>query len=361
MHHPTTISPSIITKANKHNIHYIQENDSGIYREGSKDSFRYRYADGTLVKERDVIDRITSLRIPPAWTDVWISPDPMGHLQATGKDAKYRKQYLYHPEWNKITQEHKFDKIELFGEKLPLIREQVKKDLSRYGLPEEKVLATVVWLLEHTFVRIGNKEYAKENNSFGLTTLRNKHVDVHDKTIKFHFIGKSGIEHNVNIHHRTVAKTIRQCVELPGYKVFQYLDKNKNKHAIDSSEVNTYLRDITHKDITAKDFRTWGGTMTAAITLYDLGPQQTKKEKKKKVTETVKTVAKRLGNTPTISRNYYIHPAILKAYEEDTLIPLLAELKEHNTENSSLKPTEHAVLKLLQKYPAEKIIRISGR
>jgi DNA topoisomerase-1 len=348
---PTHVPPDILEKASEDHIRYLAETATGIERHGSKEHFTYRSAGGAWIRDKKTLERIAGLRIPPAWTEVWISPSPNTHLQATGFDQKGRKQYMYHPEWIRLTQEHKFDKVEIFGDKLPLIRQTVKKDLSLPSLSQRKVIATVVWLLEHTFIRIGNSEYARENNSFGLTTLRNKHVTVAKHTVKFSFKGKSGIEHELSIAHPTVVKTIRTCIELPGYEVFQYLDEEKKRRCVDASEVNDYLHEITQEDITAKDFRTWGGTMLSAKNLYELGDATSKKDIKKNITQAVKQVAKKLGNTPTVSRNYYIHPTVITTYQDHILIPHLDEFRDKRKETDYLKPTEYAVLELLRKYP----------
>lgn len=349
---PTPHVPSdVLEKASEEHIRYLAETAPGITRKGDKDHFVYLTAEGNHVKDETTLERVDKLRIPPAWTSVWISPSPNTHLQATGFDQKGRKQYIYHPEWIRLTQEHKFDKVEIFGEKLPLIRETVKKDLSLPGLSQRKVIATVVWLLEHTFIRIGNSEYAKENNSFGLTTLRNKHVTLDKNSVTFSFKGKSGIEHELSIAHPTVVKTIRTCIELPGYELFQYLDEEKKRRCVDASEVNDYLQEITDEAITAKDFRTWGGTMLSAKDLYELGDATTKKDLKKNISQAVKQVAKKLGNTPTVSRNYYIHPTVITTYQDHILIPHLDEYRNKRKENDHLKPTEYAVLELLKKYP----------
>ena len=258
------VPEEILEKAEELDLRYIKENTKGITREGDKDHLLYKTYEGTRVKDKVTLDRIDGLRIPPAWTDVWISPANNTHLQATGVDQKGRKQYLYHPQWTRLCQEHKFDKVELFGEHLPQMREQIERDMTTRGLNQRRVIATVIWLLEHTFIRIGNEEYAKENQSFGLTTLRNKHVDFDGDHVRFTFKGKSGVDHEKEITNPTVVKTIRKCIDLPGYEVFQYLDDEKNRHTVDSQEVNDYLRDMTGEKITAKDFRTWGGTMISA-------------------------------------------------------------------------------------------------
>lgn len=344
------VSQEIIDKAEELDVRYIGETTKGITREGDKDHFIFKKADGERVKDKVTLDRIDGLRIPPAWTGIWISPKNNTHLQATGIDQKGRKQYLYHPQWTRLCQEHKFDKVELFGKHLPTIREQIERDMLTRGLTQRRVLATVVWLLEHTFIRIGNEEYAKENQSFGLTTLRNKHVDLEGDRVRFSFKGKSGIEHEKEITNPTVVKTIRKCIELPGYEVFQYLDEEKNRHAVDSQEVNEYLQEMTGEKITAKDFRTWGGTMISAQTLEKIGPAENKTALKKNLSHTCKVVSKRLGNTATVCRSYYIHPTVFKTYEKEILIPHLKAYKNKSKSDEYLKPTEFAVLELLKQY-----------
>ncbi|CAN5136025.1 DNA topoisomerase IB [soil metagenome] len=343
------VSEEIIEKAEELDVRYIKESIKGITRIGEKDHFIFRDKSDNRVKDKSTLDRIDGLRIPPAWTDVWISPANNTHLQATGIDQKGRKQYLYHPQWTRLCQEHKFDKVELFGKHLPHIREQIERDMTTRGLNQKRIIATVIWLLEHTFIRIGNEEYAKENQSFGLTTLRNKHVDVDGDHIKFTFKGKSGVEHEKEITNPTVVKTIRKCIELPGYEVFQYLDEDHNRHTVDSQEVNEYLQSLTNEQITAKDFRTWGGTMISAQTLVKIGPAETKTALKKNLADTCKIVSKRLGNTATVCRSYYIHPTVFKSYEDNTLIPFLTVTRA-KPKDEYLKPTEHAVLKLLKQY-----------
>lgn len=344
------VSEEIIEKAEDLDLRYITDSTSGIAREGPKSNFKYRDTDGKVVREKNTLERIENLKIPPAWTNVWISPRSNTHLQATGIDQKNRKQYLYHPKWTKICQEHKFDKVETFGKHLPTIREQIERDMVTRGLNQKRVIATVIWLLEHTFIRIGNEEYAKENQSFGLTTLRNKHVDLDGDHVRFTFKGKSGIEHEKEITNPTVVKTIRKCIELPGYEVFQYLDDDRNRHTVDSQEVNDYLRETTGEQITAKDFRTWGGTMISAQTLVQLGSPENKTNLKKNLSETCKIVSKRLGNTATVCRSYYIHPTVFKTYEKDILIPHMKEYKNRSSKDG-LKPSEFAVLTLLRQYP----------
>lgn len=344
------VSDGVIEKAEELDLRYIKESDKGITRHGSKTHFVYKDPEGKAVRDKKTIKRIKDLVIPPAWKNVWISPRTNTHIQATGIDQRGRKQYIYHPTWEKLCQEAKFDRVEFFGKHLPLIREALERDMTQRGLTERRILATIVWLLEHTFIRIGNEEYAKENQSFGLTTLRNKHVDVDGDRVRFAFTGKSGIEHEQEITNPIVVKTIRKCIELPGYEVFQYLDEEKNKRTVDAADVNQYLQEITGEKVTAKDFRTWGGTIISAQTLVQLGEPEDKERVKQNITHTCKAVSKRLGNTATVCRNYYIHPTIFKTYEKKILIPHIISYKKRKNTND-LKPTEFAVIELLRQYP----------
>ncbi len=345
------VPEEVLEKAEKLDLRYTTDSIPGIHREGSKAKPLYKTPEGKTINDAKSLKRIKDLVIPPAWTDVWISPYANTHLQATGIDQKGRKQYLYHKKWEQICQEAKFDRVEFFGQHLPRIREQVERDMVSRGLTQQRVIATVVWLLEHTFIRIGNEEYAKENQSFGLTTLRNKHVDVDGDRIKFSFKGKSGVEHEKDITNPTVVKTIRKCIELPGYEVFQYLDENRERHTVDSEEVNEYLQSVTGEQVTAKDFRTWGGTMLSANYLCQMDQPKTQEEKKQNIRQTCKKVSKNLGNTPTVCRSYYIHPTIFRTYEKDILVPHIREYRSKPQKENFLKPTEFAVIELLRKYP----------
>ncbi len=330
------------------NLRYISESAKGYSRAKKGKGFYYLDRDGERIRSDKVLDRIKSLAIPPAWKSVWISPTPNTHLQATGLDDKDRKQYIYHPKWIEISQQNKFDKLIDFGLKLPKIRNRVSYDLTSKTLDLKRILATVVWLLEHTFIRVGNEEYARDNDSFGLTTLRHKHISFSGAQAKFEFKGKSGVMHSVKITNPKISKTLRLCNELPGYELFQYVDEKGNRHVIDSGIVNEYLAETTGKDISAKDFRTWGGTVLSAETLRKLGDFQDAQDLKTKLLETVKTVADHLRNTVSVCRNYYIHPVIFKSYEEKRLIPHFNYGVFDG--NSGLLKAEYSVLTLLQKY-----------
>lgn len=338
--------------AEEANLHYSNTESIGFGRVAKGKKFIYLDKDNKRITDKATIERIENLRIPPAWTKVWISPQKNGHIQAMGLDAQKRKQYIYHEKWITLSQENKFNKMLFFADILPDIRGNIYTDMQIPQLSLKKVVATVVWLLEHTYIRIGNEAYAKENQHFGLTTLRNKHVDVTGEKVSFHFIGKSGKEHEVNIEHPKVAKTIRKLEELPGYELFQYVDPEKNRHVVTSQDVNDYLKEITGDEhISAKDFRTWGGTILSAATLADMGDVKAKTQIQKNITQAVKTVAKHLGNTPAVCRSYYIHPVIPKAYEEHILVPFLQNIDKYMSKKPArLQKEEYAVKLLLKDY-----------
>jgi DNA topoisomerase-1 len=260
-------------------LRYVTDSSPGIGRQRYGKGFRYLGIDGKPINDTSELDHIKALAIPPAWQDVWICPIPHGHLQATGQDAKGRKPYRYHPHWQRVRSQTKFNRMIPFSAALPLIREQIESHLALKGLPREKVLATVVRLLETTFIRIGNVEYAQENKSFGLTTLRNRHVDVSGSTVRFQFTGKSGVKHDIELNDRRIARIIKRCQDIPGYELFQYIDDEGQRQTIDSEDVNSYLREITGEDFTAKDFRTWAGTVLAARELKQLGAFEFKNSK----------------------------------------------------------------------------------
>jgi DNA topoisomerase-1 len=291
--------------------------------------------------------RIKCLAIPPAWSDVWICPAPNGHIQATGRDARRRKQYRYHERWREIRDENKFDRLVNFGKALPKIRRRVKKDLALSGLPREKVLATIVQLLERSLIRVGNEEYARENKSFGLTTMQDRHVDVKGSKLRFRFRGKSGRQHEVDVTDRRIARIISKLQDLPGQNLFQYLDDEGKVRDITSQDVNEYLREIAGEDFTAKDFRTWAGTVLAAIALSAAGEFETKKQAKANIKNAIEAVAKILGNTPAICRQCYIHPAVLEVYLNGNSIDGLKQGTEEEL-------AQAAVLKLLQNALSEK-------
>ncbi|HEX7182724.1 MAG TPA: DNA topoisomerase IB [Thermoanaerobaculia bacterium] len=324
----------------------------GIRRRQRGKGFSYIDPKGQVVKDSGELERIRKLAIPPAWTDVWICPLRNGHLQATGRDARGRKQYRYHPEWRNVRDETKFGKMIAFGEALPKIRARVDQDLSLRGLPREKVLATVVRLLETTLIRVGNREYMKQNNSFGLTTLKDGHVEIDGSTVRFEFRGKSGKEHSVELRDRRLARIVRQCREIPGQTLFQYLDENGERQKISSEDVNAYLREITGEDFTAKDFRTWGGTVLALSALLEVGGCEDEREANKAVVQAVKQVSAELGNRPAICRKYYVHPVVIDTFVQGKLVDVLAGIGDSDEEDpdptGGLRKLEAQVLSLLR-------------
>lgn len=329
-------------------VHYVTDDDFIWQRLPHGQGFRYLDGHQNPLPAEEK-KRIQSLVIPPAWQGVRICPDPAGHIQAIGFDARGRKQYIYHPEWMQQNQQHKFDRMITFGEVLPTLRETIAGHMRQHTLTQERVVATVIWLLEHTFVRIGNREYAKSNQSYGLTTLREKHVEVEGNTVQFSFKGKSGIYHELDIRHPRVAKTIRQCLELPGYEIFQYLDENGDRQRVDARDVNEYLRQITGQEFSAKDFRTWGGTTLAGDTLYQIGQPTDEAALKQAITQAVKTVSQQLRNTVTVCRKYYIHPTILESYASEDLVPHFARIYRQDPSKQPLSPLETATWTLLKK------------
>lgn len=303
-------------------LRYVDDSSPGITRKAHGKGFRYLRPDGAALEDEETLRRIRSLVIPPAWTQVWICPSRDGHIQATGRDAKGRKQYRYHPRFRQIRDETKYARILAFARALPKIRAQVDADLNRPNLPREKVLASLVRLLEITLIRVGNEEYARENSSFGLTTMRTRHVDVTGTSISFHFRGKSGIEHKVMVHDRRVAKVVSRCSDLPGQLLFQYVDDEGKLCSVESSDVNEYIRAIAGAEFTAKDFRTWAGTVLAAKHLQrSLGeePRAAATVLKRNVVTAIKEVSSRLGNTVAVCRKCYVHPEIVGAYLDGKL------------------------------------------
>jgi DNA topoisomerase-1 len=332
-------------------LRYVTDDAPGIRRRKSGKGFTYVDPEGRTVKDAKDLDRIRKLAIPPAWTDVWICPRPNGHLQATGRDAKGRKQYRYHVNWRDVRDETKFGRMIAFGESLPKIRERVEADMSLRGLTREKVLGAVVKLLETTLIRVGNKEYVKQNNSYGLTTLRDQHVDVSGSKLHFEFRGKSGKDHSVEIQDRRLARIVKQCRDLPGQKLFQYLDDDGVRQSVSSEDVNAYLRETTGEDFTAKDFRTWGGTVLALSALLEVGSCESEREANKAVVEAVKRVSGELGNRPAICRKYYVHPVVIQTFLEGSLPDALQDAVEDSPETddpTGLRRLEAQVLGLLK-------------
>ncbi|RYG27230.1 DNA topoisomerase IB [bacterium] len=298
---------------------YTSDASPGIRRERRGDEFVYLRPNGYEVTDEKTLARIRSLAIPPAYEDVWICPKANGHLQATGKDARGRKQYRYHPGFREARDAAKFDRLADFGTRLPRVHKRIEKDLSQRGLPKDKVLATVVDLLERSLIRVGNEQYAKENKHFGLTTLRNRHAKVEGGEVKFRFVGKSGIKHSVALHDRKLANVVKKLQELPGQDLFQYVGDDGQPHAVSSSDVNDYLKKAAGEEFTAKDFRTWAASVRALETLANRSAPGTKKEAKAAINETIKAVSKELGNTPSVCRKCYVHPAVLDAFSTGRL------------------------------------------
>jgi DNA topoisomerase-1 len=337
-------------------LRYVSDDQPGYTRKRRGKNFVYFDTEGKEIRDETRILRINRLAIPPAYTDVWICPSPNGHLQATGRDDRGRKQYRYHERWREVRDENKYEKMIVFGKALPKIRRRINRDLKRRGLPREKVLATVVQLLERTFIRVGNEEYAKENKSFGLTTMRERHLVVRGAKLRFHFRGKSGKEHEIDLEDRRVARIIKQLQELPGQEVFQYLDEAGERHKVTSEDVNEYLRQITGEDFTAKDFRTWAGTVLAAMALTAQEPFENKSQAKKNLKTAIAAVARILGNTPAICRKCYVHPAVLETYLDGNLVEGLKRKTEKALQKSlgDLRSEETAVLEFLQRRLARK-------
>jgi len=309
----------------------------GITRRGRGRGFEYRHADGRPVTDERTLARIRGLVIPPAWTEVWICPRANGHIQATGRDARGRKQYRYHPDWNTARADNKFGRVAAFGRALPRIRGQVDADLSRRGPVREKVLATVVRLLEITLIRVGNREYARQNRSYGLTTLLKRHVEVDGASLRFHFRGKSGVEHDTGVRDPRLARILKGLRELPGQHLFKYRDEAGEWRTVSSEDVNAYLRDIAGEDFSAKDFRTWAATVSAARALVEMEPPGTKTAAKGCVRLCVKAVAGLLGNTPTVCRSSYIHPAVFDAFETGKLKDALPDPETAGFEKALIK------------------------
>ena len=343
-------TPAPEESAKEAGLRYTNDSRPGIRRVRRGSSFAYLTPDGRPLRDPAEVRRIKALVIPPAWTDVWICPDPRGHLQASGRDARGRKQYRYHARWREVRDETKYDRLIGFATKLPLIRKRTSADLKNSKLTREKVLAAVVQLLEKTLIRVGNDEYAKENQSYGLTTLRDGHVDVNGGRVRFSFRGKSGVEHDIKLDDRRLARIIKACRDMPGYDLFQYYDEDGQRHTVGSDDVNAYLKEITGEDYTSKDFRTWAGTVLAADMLRAFDAFGSNSEAKKNIVRAVESVAQRLGNTKAVCRKCYIHPAILDAYVDRTMLKTVADRARRAARKpNDLTAAEAAVLGLLQR------------
>jgi DNA topoisomerase I len=327
-------------------LRYVTDRQPGISRHKSGTGFRYVSAHGTTIRDARELQRIRSLAIPPAWRDVWICANPLGHLQATGRDARGRKQHRYHPHWRRVRDEAKYHRILDFAAALPGLRKRVAEDVAAPGLSRRKVIAAVVQLLEKTAIRVGNEEYARANRSFGLTTMRNNHAHIRGATVRFRFRGKSGKFHDIAFSDARLARIVRRCQELPGRELFQYLDEDGEIQDIGSADVNDYLREVTRLDFTAKDFRTWTGTVLAAEALRDLKEFRSATQAKRNVLAAIDAVAGILGNTRSVCRKCYVHPAILEAYMDRTLIQAL---NQRSRSADTFSRTESAVLALLQR------------
>jgi DNA topoisomerase I len=341
-----------LESAREAGLRYVTGSGPCIQRVRCGKSFRYIGPDGKPLKDPRHLDRIRSLVIPPAWDRVWICASSRGHLQAAGWDAKGRKQYRYHPEYRSTRDQAKFSRMIAFGTVLSLIRRRVAQDLERRGLCKDKVVAAVVRLLETSFIRVGNDEYAKENDSFGLTTMRDNHVRIDGAHLCFRFRGKSGQEHSVEMTDRRLANIVRQCRDLPGYELFQYVNASGQSCCVDSGDVNSYIRRASGQDFTAKDFRTWAGTMLAARELYAAGPCASLTAGKRTIVTAVKNVARKLGNRPATCRKYYIHPAIIDAYSDGFLFPVMEQGEAQNTAYAGLglRPEEYSVMVLVAEH-----------
>jgi DNA topoisomerase-1 len=329
---------------------YVSDEEPGLRRKRAGKGFTYVKPDNSKVTDPATLDRIKSLAIPPAYTDVWICPDANGHIQATGRDAKGRKQYRYHPAFREVRESTKYGHMLEFAQALPALRDKVAEHMALRGLPREKVLATVVHLLETTLIRVGNSDYAKQNKSYGLTTLRDPHVKVDGSELRFQFKGKSGKTWQLQVKDRRIARIVKACQDLPGQDLFQYLDENGERQSVTSADVNAYLKEITGQDITAKDFRTWAGTVLAAMALNEFETFDSEARAKKNIRAAIEHVSSRLGNTPTICRKCYVHPEVLNSYLEGALlIEVKEEVEAELRENlAGLRPEEAAVLTLLE-------------
>ena len=336
--------------ASNEGLRYVCDAKTGFTRKRHGKKFTYFDQHGKQIRDAAIVGRIQSIGIPPAYEKVWISPWANGHIQATGLDVRGRKQYRYHTKWREIRDQNKFEHILHFAAALPAIREQINRDLKLDGMPRAKVLASITRLLEKTLIRVGNEEYAKSNESYGLTTLRRKHVKVTGDHIRFHFMGKSGKEWDLSIDDHKVARIMKKCSELPGHELFKYIDENKSVHEISSADVNGYLKEITQQDITAKDFRTWSGTVLAALALNEYKKYDTMAEAKKNIVAAIDHVAKQLGNTRSICRKCYIHPEVISAYMDGALIKMIeGEIEKKFKTSKFLSKEETLVLAFLKK------------
>ncbi|MBA4360639.1 MULTISPECIES: DNA topoisomerase IB [unclassified Pseudomonas] len=340
---PDTALPDVLPP----DLHYVDDTQPGITRKRLRGKFCYFDPAGQRITDPDEIRRLNALAVPPAYTNVWICADPRGHLQATGRDARGRKQYRYHARWREVRDADKYSRLRDFGLALPKLRKQLETLLDAPGFSRDKVMATVITLLDATLIRVGNTQYARENRSYGLTTLRSRHVEVNGSAILFQFRGKSGVEHQITVKDRRLARIIKRCLEIPGQDLFQYLDENGERHTVSSSDVNAYLQTLTGADFTAKDYRTWAGSVLALSVLREL-QWEPESDAKRHVVEMVKNVARQLGNTPAVCRKCYIHPAVLEGF----MLGALAQLPRPRL-RKGLRAEEVGLAMYLEKMIAE--------
>jgi DNA topoisomerase I len=353
---PSTPPPEVISdpveSAQAAGLRYVSDIQPGIRRKRAGKGFTYVGPDGKTIQDDKELARIRSLAIPPAYTDVWICPSPTGHIQATGRDARRRKQYRYHPKWREVRDETKFGRMLAFSEVLPTIRARLERDLSLPGLPRQKVLATVVRLLECTCIRVGNDEYAKSNKSYGLTTLQDRHVKVSGANLRFEFRGKSGKTHKVDLNDRRLARIVERCQDLPGEDLFQYEDDDGVRQTIGSGDVNDYIREISDQEFTAKDFRTWAGTLAAVAALKEVGVWSTQRQAKSNILRAIDQVAEQLNNTRAVCRKYYVHPSVFESYLAGTMLERLQNGTKATAKakgaGDDLDAEEQAVVRLLR-------------
>jgi DNA topoisomerase-1 len=351
---PTAALPVHIKEARrtarKTGLRYINDKAPGITRRKYGDSFSYYGPDGTKITDRHLIQRIRKLVIPPAWENVWISPHEDSHLQVTGKDVKGRKQYRYHPQWSHARNETKFSRMRAFADALPKVRKAIEKDLSKPHISKHKVIAIAIRLMEKVYLRVGNDEYMKENGSFGLTTLRDKHVEINGDKIRFYFKGKKGVMQETELVDRRMARLVKKCRDIPGYELFQYYDSDGKRKVIDSGDINEYLKEITGENFTSKDFRTWAGTIQAFSALRKMEFSPKKTERHRQIVDVVKEVARKLGNTPTVCRKYYIHPVLLQLGEEGMLEDFFKSCRKRKSTETEPSFEECMLDKFLETY-----------
>lgn len=347
---PPHVTVEAVETAKSAGLRYVMDTTPGITREAAGKSFRYRGPDGKVVRDPAILARIKHLAIPPAWTEVWICPIAHGHIQATGRDVRKRKQYRYHPEWQAVRDQSKYERMIAFGKALPAIRKNVGRDLALPGLGRTKVLAAIVRLLETTLIRIGNEEYARQNQSFGLSTMRDRHVKIARGVMHFEFRGKSGKKHEIDLEDQRLAQIVRRAQDLPGQDLFQYIGDDSQPQKITSEDVNTYIREIAGEEFSAKDFRTWAGTVLAAMALREFEAFDTKTQAKKNLVRAIEHVSQRLGNTVAVCRKCYIHPIIMKSYLDGSTIEVLKEKSERalRKDQAHLSSEEAAVLAFVQ-------------